>query len=149
MSGDALEGKGPQRRPQQRLDRRLEEVAQAVGGGYCRLQMPLRLALGVRETVAGHRLGALGEGGTSPPSNASLPVSRSYHTTVSRGLGRWPLEDSRHAPTPNTGARFIGRGSPLIPQNRRNACHDPHRGAAGVEGGRCGHTPTDGHHRRR
>ena len=54
----ALEGKGPQ----ERLDRRLEEVAKAVGGGYCRLQMPLRLALGVRETVAGHRLGAL-EGG--------------------------------------------------------------------------------------
>eukprot|EP00670_Eutreptiella_braarudii_P021862 CAMPEP_0174349268 /NCGR_PEP_ID=MMETSP0811_2-20130205/5969_1 /TAXON_ID=73025 ORGANISM="Eutreptiella gymnastica-like, Strain CCMP1594" /NCGR_SAMPLE_ID=MMETSP0811_2 /ASSEMBLY_ACC=CAM_ASM_000667 /LENGTH=48 /DNA_ID= /DNA_START= /DNA_END= /DNA_ORIENTATION= len=31
---DALEGKGPQRRPQKRLDRRLEEVAKAVGGGY-------------------------------------------------------------------------------------------------------------------
>ena len=28
----AAEGKGPQRRPQQRLDRRLEEVAKAVGG---------------------------------------------------------------------------------------------------------------------
>ena len=37
---DALEGKGPRRR--------LEEVAEAVGGGYCRLQMPLRLALGVK-----------------------------------------------------------------------------------------------------
>ena len=36
---DALEEKGPQRRSQQRLDRRLEEVAKAVGGGYCRLQM--------------------------------------------------------------------------------------------------------------
>ena len=37
--------------------------------------MPLKLALGVRETVAGHRLGALegmGGGGGSPPSNASL-----------------------------------------------------------------------------
>ena len=59
---DAVEGKGPQRRPQRRLDRRLEEVFKAVGGGYCRLQMPLKPALGVRETVAGHRLGAL-EGG--------------------------------------------------------------------------------------
>ena len=29
---DALEGKGPQRRPQKRWDRRLEEVAKAVGG---------------------------------------------------------------------------------------------------------------------
>ena len=56
---DALEGKGPQRPPQRRLGRRLEEVAKAVGGGYCRLQMPLKPALGVRGTVAGHRLGAL------------------------------------------------------------------------------------------
>ena len=68
----ALEGKGTQRRPWKRLDRRLEEVAKAVGGGYCRLQMPLRLALAVREMVAGHRLGALegggGGGATSPLS---------------------------------------------------------------------------------
>ena len=70
---DALEGKGPQRRPQKRLDRRLGEVAQAVGGGYCRLQMPLSLALGVRKTVAGRRLGALEGGGGSPTFNASLP----------------------------------------------------------------------------
>ena len=34
-----------------------------VRGGFCRLQMPLKLALGVRETVAGHRLGALEGGG--------------------------------------------------------------------------------------
>ena len=73
---DALEGKGPQRRPQRRLGRRLE-VAKAVGGGYCRLQMPLRLALAVRGTVAGHRLGALegGAGVPPPPSNASLPAA--------------------------------------------------------------------------
>ena len=60
---DASEAKGPQRRPQRRVDRRLEEVAEAVGGGYCRLQMPLKLALAVKGTVAGHRLGALGGGG--------------------------------------------------------------------------------------
>ena len=48
------------------LDRQLEEVAKAVGGSYCRLQMPLKLALGVRGAVAGCRLGAL-EGGTHPP----------------------------------------------------------------------------------
>ena len=60
--GGALEGKGPQRPQRRRLDRRLEEVAKAVRGGYCRLQMPLRLALAVKGTVAGHRLGAL-EGG--------------------------------------------------------------------------------------
>ena len=45
-----------------RLGRRLEEVVKAVGGGYCRLQMPLKLALGVRGTVAERRLGALGGG---------------------------------------------------------------------------------------
>ena len=71
---DALEGQGPQRWPQRRFDRRWEEAAKAVGGGYCRLQMPLSLALSVRETVAGHRLRALeGGGGTPPPgSDASL-----------------------------------------------------------------------------
>ena len=63
----ACEGKGPQRR----LGRRLEGVAEAVGGGYCRLQMPMRLALGARGTVAGHGLGAL-EGGVPPP----LPMHR-------------------------------------------------------------------------
>ena len=42
-----------------------------MGAGYCRLQMPLRLALGVRETVVVHRPGAL----DSPPSNASLTVT--------------------------------------------------------------------------
>ena len=59
-----VEGKGPQRRLQKRLDGRLEEVAKAVGGGCCRLQKPLRLALGASGTVAGHKLGALEEGGT-------------------------------------------------------------------------------------
>ena len=77
MRRDAAE---PQRRPRKRLDRRLEEVAKAVGGGYCRLQMPLRLAFAVRETVAGHGLGALegGGGGTLPPSNASLSMRQSF-----------------------------------------------------------------------
>ena len=72
---DALEGKWPQRWPQQRLGRRLEEVAKAVGGGYCRLQMPLKLALAVRRTVAGHRLGALekGGGGGLPPFQCIPP----------------------------------------------------------------------------
>ena len=32
------------RRPQKRLDRRLEEVTKAIGGGYCRLQMPFFLS---------------------------------------------------------------------------------------------------------
>ena len=60
---DAFEGKGHQRRPERRLGRRLEEDAKAVGGGYCRLQMPLTLALGMGGTAAGRRLGALEGGG--------------------------------------------------------------------------------------
>ena len=63
MGTDAFEGKGPRRRPQKRLDWRLEGVAEAVGGSYCRLQMPLSLAPAVMETVAGHRLSALERGG--------------------------------------------------------------------------------------
>ena len=63
---DALEGKGPQRRPQER-PRRLEEVAEAVAGGYCRLQMLLKPALAVRGTVAGHRQGTVEGGGYPPP----------------------------------------------------------------------------------
>ena len=60
---DAVEGKGPHSRPQRRVDRGSEEVAKAVGGGYCQLQMPWKLALAVRETAAGYKLGALEEGG--------------------------------------------------------------------------------------
>ena len=58
-----------------------------VGGGYCRLQTPSKLALGVREAVAGRGPGALkrGEGGTIPPSNASL--SPPPRTCLSRGGG--------------------------------------------------------------
>ena len=97
---EALEGKGPQRRPQRRLGRRLEEVAKAVGGGYCRSQMPLRLALGVRGTVAGHRLGAL-EGGTgvpAPPSNASL--GRPQTSQCMRAPSCRPFHCPASAPSP-------------------------------------------------
>ena len=68
---DALEGKGPERRPEKRLGRRLEGVAKAVGGGYCRVQLPLKRARAVRDTVAGHRLGAP-EGGGYPIATRSL-----------------------------------------------------------------------------
>ena len=102
---DASEGKGPRRRPQRRLGRRLEEVSKAVGGGYCRLQMPLRLALGVRGTVAGHRLGAFEGGGgvTSPPSHASLhsppppPFSLAYRCSGTPPcLHTMVVHNSRH-----------------------------------------------------
>ena len=85
----AVEGKGPRRRPP-------EAVGQAVGGGcqsgHCRLQMPLRLALGVRVTVAGRRLGALegGRGGVPP----ALPM----HRWRSGSQGVRVLPNPRHAP---------------------------------------------------
>ena len=77
MPRGALEGKGLRRRSPNRLDRRLKEVAEAVAGGYCRLQMPLRPALTVRGTVTGHRLGALEGGGGGrglpPPPFQCIP----------------------------------------------------------------------------
>ena len=48
-----------------------------MGGGYCRLQMPLKLALAVRGTVAGRRLGALerGVGGYLHTTNINTPTT--------------------------------------------------------------------------
>ena len=66
-------GEGTSEAAQRRLNRRLEEVAKAVGGGYCRLQMPLKLARAVRETVAGRRLGGLEGGGRYPPPFQCIP----------------------------------------------------------------------------
>ena len=81
------------------MDRQLDAVG---GGGYCRLQMPSKLALAIGETVAGHRLGALeGGGGTTPTSNASTPPScRNEARTKPWGtpcamLGRSPLDHQR------------------------------------------------------
>ena len=100
---DASEGEGPQRRPQQRLGRRLEEVAKAVGGGYCRLQMPLQLALANRGTVAGRRL----------PPPPPPPTRRPIPWAVLRiGVGsRAPST----APPPPPRAHFL----PLRPSPRQ------------------------------
>ena len=72
------------------MDRRLEEVTKAVEGGYCRLQMPLKLRLGVGETLAGHRLGALEGGGGVPssPSNASLGQGAVVRSSEVEGVER-------------------------------------------------------------
>ena len=61
--GDAVEWKGPQRQPQKRLGRRLEEVAKSVERGYCRLENPIEAGTCRQGEVAGHRLGALEGGG--------------------------------------------------------------------------------------
>ena len=52
-----------------------------LGGGYCRLQMPLRLARAVRGTVTGRRLGAL-EGITPPPPFKRKPSAPQKHVTL-------------------------------------------------------------------
>ena len=83
---------------------RLEEVAKAVGGGYCRLQMPLSLALAARGTVAGHRLGTLDRGG--PPPLQCIPAPpppppRWGHATVCC----LPLQVSEYPSAPSSGAR--------------------------------------------
>ena len=105
LSRDALEGKGPQRRPQKRLDRRLEGVAKAVGGGYCRLQMPLKLALVVRKTVAGRP----GRGG-----GVYLPRFQCIPVVV-------PLSHTKYASPP---AAWGTQCEQFIPQNP-NGCAPP------------------------
>ena len=63
---DALQGKGPRRPPHRRLERRLEEVDKAVGGGCCRLQMPFKLA-GDSGWASAGRPGGGGREGAPPP----------------------------------------------------------------------------------
>ena len=64
-----------------------------MGGGYCRLQMPLGLAQAVRDTVARHRRGALqgGGGGYLPPFRC-IPAP---HPPISIGAGGWANSGSR------------------------------------------------------
>ena len=104
---DTLEGQGPQRRPQRRLDRRLEEVAKAVGGSYCRLQMPLKVAPAVRETVAGNRL--------HPwiPMHPCPPSSPSGAELFKRALGHThaPWCSSTPSPVFGGGAWYEGRAA--------------------------------------
>ena len=68
-----------------------EAARQAVGGdcqsGWGRLQMPLRLALAVRETVAGHKLGALEQVGGLPPPLLMHPLGLGW-VYVQHRIGR-------------------------------------------------------------
>ena len=101
---DTSEGKAPQRRPQKRLDRRLTEVVRAVGGGYRRLQTPLKLAPAVGGTVDGCRLCTLegrGGGATPPPSNAS-PLG-AYLEVVVIGETGSKGPPPRRGPAPSVG----------------------------------------------
>ena len=121
--------------PRRRLGRRLEEVTQAVGGGYCRLQMPLSLALGVRGTVAGHRLGALegGGGGYLPPPFQCRPTCPPLEERRGpghrRGTGKMPVPCGvcLWPSAPSTGLRSV--------PYRRCVPHAPPRGAMREGGG--------------
>ena len=76
---DAFEGTGFESRVQRRLHRRFEEVGKAVLGGYCRVQMPLKLPVAV-----GKRAGEPLARGRGPPplSNASLGGASGFtHTS--------------------------------------------------------------------
>ena len=136
--------KGPRRWPQKRLGRRLEEVAEAVGGGYCRLQMPLRLALAVREScrrrrcipapfIAGHSTRSLGGGGRlqsaarSGVSHARNGISWNAHV---------------QGPTPS-GADLRRRSGPPPPPRAMPTATRPVAGRrlGGLEGG--GVPPSD------
>ena len=103
MGRDALEGKGPEAAPEldRRLDRRLEEVCKAVGGGYCRLQMPLKLTPAIRETVAVCRLSALERVRHAPPPH--VPMHPCTCTSVPLVLPlEWLLCVCTRLPTPDT-----------------------------------------------
>ena len=102
---DALAGKGPQRRPQQRLGRRLEEVTKAVGGGYCRL--PLRVALAVRGTVAGRMF--------APPSQRIPPPPQRRRGRDTKGHKQHPWAAGPAAvplsPASSHDLRWLGTGT--------------------------------------
>ena len=106
---DALEEEGPGRRSQRRLGRRLEEVAEAVGGGYCRLQMPSKLTWR-QGTVAGHRLGAL-EGRTSPPFQY-IPLPRGLGGSGAHG-GESCLRVRPSSPPPPVLRPSVGLARPI------------------------------------
>ena len=123
---DALKGQRPRRRFRTRLGRRLEEVATAVGGGYWRLHMPLKLALAVRETVAGRRLGAL-EGRRGVP--APLPMLPCPPHPLHRPS---PTNAPSAAPLPSPRLCRRGRGSrspaSACPM-KSSGCSMPRRGS--------------------
>ena len=121
---DALEGKAPQRGAPTPPHRRLEEVDKVVGGGYCRLQIPFTLALGIRGTVAGYGLGALDGwgGGASPHSNASLGGGGACQGLQ---LGTPHVTPHYREPPERHGSRCIKGRLPRVIPNRLKAGQHP------------------------
>ena len=92
------------------LNRRLEAVVKAVGGGYCRaIEMPLKPALAVREAVAGRMLGAWRGGGApllvhpctvpSPPHTHCPPPPPHTHSPALPSIS---LSPTGPCPPPST-----------------------------------------------
>ena len=75
---------------------------QAVGGGYYRLQMPLRLALGVRGQWLGVGWAPWRAGGGTPPPFQCIPAS---HPDSVRSTTDWRQSIAEERPLPR------GRGS--------------------------------------
>ena len=112
---DALEVKGPQRWPQRRLGRRLEEVAEAVGGRLLSVTNAVE-ALGVRETVAalgggGGRAALEGKGPVPDPTNRGQKNDgadeRSHRQTDRQAPA---LSGGRHAPGVSEAVRVPALG---------------------------------------
>ena len=75
-----------------RPQKQLGAVAKAVGGGYYRLQMPLKLASAVRGTVAGHRRP---QGGGASTANKKEGHSKAGEATRIAGTGNQNGADGR------------------------------------------------------
>ena len=119
---DASEPKGPQRRPQRRLDGRLEEVAKAVGGRFCRLPMLRKPALGVRDRVSGHGRG--GGGATPTPPNA-MDGPHQCHAPRPKEACMYSPSSPNDAPGQAQGCSGLVRGRRAHPPPTPNAGPGP------------------------
>ena len=144
---DALAGTRPQRGAQKRLGRRLEAVAKAVGGGYCRIQMPLKLALAIRETVAGHRLGALDEGGGGglpPPPFQCIPGGgNTDRIALPAPMGVWTVRTSEplfRPPSPTN----LSPAAPVFRLGRKGGGRGGRAGGGGWTWSGLGEGPREG-----
>ena len=91
-----------------------------VGGGYCRLQVPLKPAVCVRETVAGHRLGALeGRRGAGKYYNGCTGGARATPAQPASGGVVSRIPDglfARHGMEPTRGRPSVrGKGLTRVP----------------------------------
>ena len=106
---DAFEGKGSQRRPRKRLDRRLQQVAKAVGGCYCGLQMPNKCTTGrpncppnCRRLPSNHQHLFSGFGTAFPPSPSLRPPK--IHAPLTTSQVRVKEMEDAEAEAPSSSA---------------------------------------------